>query len=165
MSSGIVLSLVGATAGLVTAASVPGDDRVLALFAYLLLLGAAASAALLRQAVRANPRTRDVLWEPAVPQRQRVPQLEEIVQELTTVLGHGSDPRSELAARIRIVAAARLADRRGIELDGEPERARAAIDDELTWALVQPRERFEPFELPELGAPELDRVLASVERI
>jgi hypothetical protein len=87
------------------------------------------------------------------------------VQELATVLGRGSDPRSELAARVRIVAAARLADRRGIELDGQPERARAAIDDELTWALVRPRERFEPIELPDLGAPELDRVLSSLERI
>lgn len=161
----IVLLLVGAVAGLVTAISVPGHDRVLALFAYVLLLGAAAAAALVRQAAGANPSTGDVFWQARPLPPQRVPQLEEIARELESVLRLGSDPRGEIAARLRIVAAARLADRRGIELDGQPERARAAIDDELTWQLVQARRRFEPVELPVLRAAELGRVLASLERI
>ncbi|HSP71535.1 MAG TPA: hypothetical protein VLN26_04150, partial [Gaiellaceae bacterium] len=113
----IVLGSAGAIAGLVTALAVPGHDRVLALFAYVLLLGAAASAALLRQTVRASPSAGDVLWQPRPPKPERVPQLEEIVRELETVLGLGSDPRGELRARLRIVASSRLADRRGIELD------------------------------------------------
>ena len=162
---GVILVSTAAAAGLAAAVSVPGHDRVLALFAYILLLGATAAAALLRQAVRANPSTGDVLWQPQAPQPQRVSQLEEITRELETVLELGSDPHGELAARLRIVAGARLADRRGIDLDRQPERARAAIDEELTWELVQARRRYEPVELPVFRAAELRRVLASLERI
>lgn len=161
----VVLSLAGTIAGLAIALSVPGDERVLALFAYVLLLGAGAIAVLVWQAARANPISADMLWPPRQVQEQRVPQLEQIARELETVLALGSDPRGELGARLRIVASARLADHRGIELDRQPERARAAIDDSLTWELVRARERYEPVELPPLGAAELRRIVGSLEQI
>jgi hypothetical protein len=107
----------------------------------------------------------EIFWQPSPAPPQRIPQLEEIRQELETVLKFGSDARGELGARLRIVATARLAVRRGIELDRQPERARLAIDDELTWRLIQQRERFERAELPPLREAELSRVLGSLERI
>lgn len=158
----VVLSLTGVILGLAIALAVPADERALALFAYLLLLGGTASTVLVRRAWRANPAVPEVFWQPRSAQPQRVRQLEEITRELQTVLELASDPRGELAARLRIVAGARLLDRRGIELDRQPEQARAAIDDELAWRLVREGEHAE---LPALGTVELSRILASLERI
>lgn len=154
-----------ALAGFAATLAVPAPERAQALLAFVLLLGAAAAAALLRPMLLPGARPADPFAPPAPPEPGRVPQLEDIARDLGTVLQLGSDPHGDLAARARIVAAARLADRRGIDLDAQPERARAAVGDELAWELVRARERFEPVELPPLRAAELRRVLDALERI
>jgi hypothetical protein len=159
-----------ATVGAVTVGAVavalalPGRERVLALDAVVLLLGAAALTALVRATAKANPASDDDLWEPQPAEAQRVPQLDEIVREFEAAVG-GVDANRDLRPRFRIVASALLADRRGIDLDRQPERAHAAIGDELTWELVRARERHEPVAVPALRAPELRRVLDSLERL
>lgn len=161
----VALSATGALVGLAIALAIPGRGRIWALFVCLLLLGGAALVVLVWRTGRAIPAVGEIFWQPSPATPQRIPQLEEIRQELETALALGSDARGELGARLRIVATARLAERRGIELDRQPERARAAIDDELTWRLIQRREHFERAELPPLREAELSRVLGSLERI
>jgi len=146
------------------ALAVPGRERVLALFALVLVLGAASLAALVRLTAQATSAD-DVLLESWPLEERLVPQRDEIVRELEVVLDLGVDAHSELRSRLRTIAAARLADRRGLDIDRQPGRARAAIADELTWELVRERKRYEPVDVPRLRAPELRRVLDSLERI
>ncbi|HEX4746347.1 MAG TPA: hypothetical protein VFU99_05630 [Gaiellaceae bacterium] len=157
--------MTGAIVALALVLAVASHQRGLALFAYLLLLGGAALTALVWLTARANPVADEVFWEPSPVQALRIPQFDEIAREVETVLELGSDADGKLRTRLQIVAGARLADRHGIELDGYPEQSRAAIDDELAWLLVRNRERLEWVELPALGAAELDRIIASLERL
>ncbi len=58
-----------------------------------------------------------------------------------------------------------LASRRGIDLERDPERARAALG-EPTWELVRP-DRPEPADRndPGIARPELDRVITALEHL
>ena len=161
----VTLWVATAAVGSAVALSLAGRERVLAVFALLLLCGAGAAALLLRRIVGTTRAAADPFRQPVHERELRVPQLDDLVHDVEMVLEVGYDARGDLSSRLRIFAAARLAERRGIDLDTQPERARGAIDAELTWALVRERPRAEPADDPALGAAQLGRVLESLERI
>jgi hypothetical protein len=136
--------------GIVLVAS-PGRSR-LALHVYVLLLAAFALGRLLSALRAAVPRRRRSAFDAALRRRghsfQRIPELERMEREVALGIATAFDLHYRLRPRLRRIAAALLAARRGIELDAQPDAARRALGDEA-WELVRddrepPRERFGP---------------------
>lgn len=86
-------------------------------------------------------------------------------REVSMATGSSYDLHFRLRPTVREVAAGLLLSRRGVDLDREPERARAALGDEA-WELVR-EGRPAPAERrgPGIAPAELDRVIASLERL
>jgi hypothetical protein len=99
-------------------------------------------------------------------QRREVPgTLARIEQEVALAVAGSFDLHHRLRPRLRGLAIDLLAARRGIALDGDPERARSALGDE-TWELVRP-DRPPPEDRRARGIPiqDLDHVVESLERL
>jgi len=108
-------------------------------------------------------------FDAALGRRQPVPPafpaLARLGREISMATGSAYDLHFRLRPTVREVAAGLLLFRRGVDLDRQPERARVALGDE-TWELVRadrptPAERRGPGMSPE----QLDRVVASLERL
>jgi hypothetical protein len=89
--------------------------------------------------------------------------LERLEQELALGVAGSFDLHHRLRPRLRTIARDLLLARRGISLDGEPDRARAALGD-ATWELVRtvrppPEDRL----ARGIPIPELSRVVESLE--
>jgi hypothetical protein len=100
------------------------------------------------------------------PQEQvPLPELARVEREVTMGVGTAFDLHYRLRPRVREIAASRLADRRGIDLERRPEAAREALD-EAVWELVRP-DRTAPrnHHGPGLGLPGLRAVLEGLDRI
>lgn len=115
-------------------------------------------------------------WRPAASEFDRarmvepheqlpLPELARVEREVTMGLGTAFDLHYRLRPRVTEIAASRLADRRGIDLERKPEAARAALDDAV-WELVRP-DRAAPrnHHGPGLGLPGLRAVLEGLDRI
>jgi hypothetical protein len=139
--------------------------RGLVLDLFLLLVASAAVLALVRALSGAVP---PAAVEPAArPRRatQRLPELERTERAVLLSTSNAFDVHYRLRPILREIAAQRLATRRGLSLDADTEAARAVVGEE-TWELVRPER--EPPELrfgPGIAAPELRKVVASLERI
>jgi len=130
---------------LIVAALVPGR-LALATHIWLLLVCGIALAAVLRSLLRAYPRAPRSPLEEALerkaPAEERLPSLARLEREVTLGASSSYDLHYRLRPTLRETAAGLLAVRRGIALDAEPERARAALG-EATWQLVR-RDREPP---------------------
>jgi hypothetical protein len=91
--------------------------------------------------------------------------LAKIEREVTLGVGNAYDLHYRLRPRIRAIVQSRLADRRGIDLDRQPDAAEAAVTPAV-WELVRPdllppRDRHGPG----LGTPRLREVVDGLDRI
>ena len=144
------------------------DERDIAVQAYVLFLGAIMLVWLLGGARRANPNTQSEFEHARRPRPERSERLPELVRlERETALGlaNAFDLHARLRPRLREVAAHRLATRRGIDLDRDPEAARAVLPPAL-WEVVRPdrdlpANRFGPGLEPE----QLREAVDALERI
>ena len=99
------------------------------------------------------------------PKEHVFPTLAKLAREVSMATGSSFDLHFRLRPTLREVAQGLLLSRRGIDLDGQPDRARDALGDE-TWELVRasrptPDERRAPGIAPDA----LARVIDSLERL
>ena len=146
-------------------AFIPGR-AALAIRVYALLVCGVALVLMVAALRRAYPRATP-LRRPGQPrsERRELPgALARLEQEVALGIAGSFDLHHRLRPRLRELASELLVMRRGIELDTEPETARAKLGDE-TWDLVR-RERARPEDRLARGIPilELARVVESLER-
>jgi len=137
----ITATVLAGTAGVVLALLLAGWSHGLVLLAYVLFVSAVALLVLagrLRAALPPATPFEELLA--AAPWRvQPVGQLESIRQGLAAASWSRGELHYRLAPMIREIAAARLSRRHGVDLDRQPERARALIGDGRVWELAGPR--------------------------
>lgn len=132
-----------------------------ALHVYVVTLAVCGSVALADRALRGLrfddglPLIARLRRRPRRPHPERVRSLEELEHAVDFALTTAFDVHYRLRPHLSRVAAHRLAARRGIAMDEQPEAAHAALGDEL-WALVDP-DRIPPAERNAPGLP-LDRL-------
>lgn len=99
------------------------------------------------------------------PDDEPVVDLARIEREVTLGVANAYDLHYRLRPRIRAIVTSRLADRRGIDLERQPEAAHAAVEPSV-WELVRP-DRQPPRDRhgPGLGLPRLREVMESLDRI
>jgi hypothetical protein len=139
--------------------------RELAVDLFLLLVAAAAIFALVRALSATAPRAPAEPPARAPRATQRFAELERTERAVLLSASTAFDVHYRLRPILREVAAQRLATRRGLSLDDDPDAARAVVGD-ATWELVDPER--EPPELrfdPGITAPLLREVVESLERI
>jgi hypothetical protein len=159
--------LVLPTAALVAVAAFAPGRVELAARVYALLLAATALVLAIAALRRAYPRTRPLrphtAGSPARPRRPAV--LARMEHEAALGVASSFDLHHRLRPRLRRLASELLAVRRGIALDGDPERARSALG-EPTWELVR-ADRPVPDDRQARGIPisDLHAVVESLERI
>ncbi len=139
----IMATVLAATAGVVLALLLAGWSDGLALLAYVLFVGAVAMVVLAGRLRAELPPSTPFEWLlAAAPQRvEPVGQLETIRRGLAAAGWSRGELHYRLAPMIREIAAARLSRRHGVDLDRQPERARALIGGGRVWELVGPRRR------------------------
>lgn len=155
------------TAALVVVVAFAPGRVELALRIYALLVAAVALALALAALRRAHPRTR--------PLRERAPAhvepparpglLARLEHEAALGVAGAFDLHHRLRPRLRGIAGELLRARRGISLDREPDRARAALG-EQAWELVR-ADRPAPEDRQARGIPisDLEDVVESLERL
>lgn len=162
-----VVMAVAATIGLLIALGVAQRDRGLAVFAYVLLLGALGLLTLVRQTQTSHSVAPDVLLPR--PRREPTESLEQLVsleRRLSGATATALYLDHRLRPLVREVAAARLARHHGIDLDRQPERARALLGEGHAWELVRPeRESPEDRFARGWGTRELRSLIEDLERI
>jgi hypothetical protein len=147
-------------------AFVPGRTG-LAIRIFALVLCGAGVVVMVAALRRAYPRAKP-LRPPERPQREPRSTPETLVRmetRTTLAVAGAFDLHFRLRPRLRGLADELLASRRGISLDGEPERARRALGDE-TWEVVR-EDRPPPTDRLARGIPipELKRVVESLENL
>jgi hypothetical protein len=138
---GAAEALVLATIALgLVAAAVPGYLRV-AVHVYVLLAAGIALVAVLARLRAAFPPPRrslvDEALEPARHDEERLADLARLEREVMLGSASAYDQHFRLRPTLREITANLLAVRRGIDLDGRPDRAREALGAD-TWQLVRP---------------------------
>jgi hypothetical protein len=136
----VLEALVFPTLALAIVAVVVPGRLGLATHVWLLLVCGIALVAVLRALLRAYPPAPRSPLEDAIERRpaaeERLPRLARLEREVTLGASSSYDLHYRLRPTLRETATGLLAVRRGIALDSEPERARAALGDE-TWQLVR----------------------------
>lgn len=157
-----------ATLGLVVALSLGATSHERALDVYLLALGGLAMLALVSATSGAAPAARssfDAALRPRPRPQPSLPTLEKTYRETVLGIARAFDFHVRVRPVLREIAAQRLASRRGVELDGEPAPARAALGEEAYELLrpgrLPPDRRFDPG----VDAATLHRVLDALERL
>lgn len=139
----------------------------LAVRVYALLLAAAALVLAMAALRRAYPRTRPLRAKSlaATPPSRPPALLARLEHEAALGVAGAFDLHHRLRPRLRTLASELLAARRGIVLDGDPQRARSALGDP-TWELVR-ADRPAPDDRLARGIPisELRTVVESLERL
>ena len=164
----VAVTVLAATAGVVIALLLAGWAHGLALLAYVLFLGAVALAALAGQLSGALPPARRSGQLPGAPPERAdaIGQLEMIRRVLGAAGWSAGELHHRLAPMVREVAAARLSRRHGVDLDRQPERARALIGGGRVWELVRPgRERPDDWRARGWSRQELEALLDELEGI
>jgi hypothetical protein len=154
-----------ATLGL-GAALASGGPAALAIQAWLLALGALGLGTAALAARAAAPRAEGSELERALHRRPPVPsrplQLERVEREVVLGAGSAFDLHYRLRTTLREIAAQRLSERRGLELDAAGPEALSAE----TWALLRP-DREPPRDRHAVGMKlaDLERVIAELESL
>lgn len=135
----VVTAATFATIALVFAGALAGSLRGVALYAYVLVLGALGLLTLSRGLRSGLPRTPDLdqLTRRPPAADERVPQLEAVVRRISAGRSSAFDLHYRLRPMVREIASAQLARRHGLDLDRRPEQARALLG-ERVWELVRP---------------------------
>jgi hypothetical protein len=165
----VVVAIVAAFVVLLAVLALVPEQRDLAVQAYALFLGGLVLLWLLGGTRTVHPRRRESSFDDArrarEPKVERLPELARVEREVALGVGNAFDLFYRLRPRIRAVAATRLASRRGIDLDRQPEAAQQALTPAL-WDLVRPdrelpRDRYGP------GLPreQLRAVMEGLDRI
>jgi hypothetical protein len=134
----------------------------LAFRAWLVAVGALATAALLRAALapyRSAPVEPIRLRPRRSPPSARPPGLEEVERAIDFAGWNAADLRSRLRPLLREVAALRLEAGPGVDLERNPVAARTLMG-EACWALVS-----EEFDAPDAGSPAIREALDRLEAI
>jgi hypothetical protein len=155
-----------AAAALVVALVLRDRTGGLAVVVYVFLLGVvliALALSRLGQALLLAPEFRRLLPEPA-DSVDEVEQFRMIAWRLTLSSSSEHDLHYRLRPLVREIARACLAKRHGVDLDREPERARALIGAGLVWELVRP-DREPPEDRTARGwtRAELERLMDELE--
>ena len=147
-------------------AAVP-DRRALALQVYAFGLCGIALMWLLGRtgATRVDASAFDDARRQAASGAEPVAELARVEREVTLGVANAYDLHYRLRPRIRAIAASRLGDRRGIDLERQPQAAQGALDPAV-WAIVDP-DRQPPRDRhgPGLGLPALRDVMEGLDRI
>ena len=147
-------------------AFLPGQTG-LAVRVFALVVCAAAIVVMLAALRRAYPRERPLRSAGSRERRGRsLPgNLARLEQETVLGIAGSFDLHYRLRPRLRSLATDLLVARRGVSLDGDPERARTLVGEE-TWELVRP-DRPTPEDRRARGVPinDLRRVVESLERL
>ena len=136
---------------------------------YLLSLGGLAMLALVTATSGAAPSGArspfDAALRPKRPRKASLPTLEKTYRETVLGIARTFDFHVRVRPVLREIASRRLASRRGVELDAEPDLARAALGEEAYELLrpgrLPPERRFDPG----VDAQTLHRVLDTIERL
>jgi hypothetical protein len=156
-----------ATAGLAAALGAAPGDRTLAVYAYLLFLAALLLLALIKR-TQAVPRSTTAALLPSPRARREEPplQLGELVRAVSMSQLTMLDVHHRLRPLVRTIAAARLSQRHGVDLERDPARARGILGDGAVWDLVRP-DRSEPQDrlARGFGVADLSRVVGELEQI
>ena len=133
-------------------------ERSLAIGIYVLFVGALALLTLTRATRAAHPAAASAM-ERALgrrpPRDERLPELERLEREVLLGMSTAFDFHYRLRPLLQDVARRKLAVARGIDLDADPDHARAVLG-ERTWELVRPdREPPEDRLGPGVAASEL----------
>ena len=160
---------VAATVGLGFALGFHVASRERTIDVYLLVLGALAMLALVTATGGAAPRgprsALDAELRPRKPRAPSLPTLEKTYRETVLGIARTFDFHVRLRPVLREIATQRLASRRGVDLDSQPEAAAAALGDEAYELLrpgrLPPDRRFDPGVDPLT----LHRVLDALDRI
>jgi hypothetical protein len=158
-----LLAVAGAIPLIITVIVLPGD-RSHALDVYLLYLGAALLFVLARM-TSAHHGRKPIPPKKERPPDNRLPELVRIEREVVLATGSGFDRQMRVGPLMRDIARHRLWTRRGIDLEEQPERARALLGEEV-WSLLragrpEPNLRYQP------GADiaELRQILERIEKV
>ncbi len=169
MSGGRVSALAAVlAAGALVALLLAGLGGGLALLVYVLSVGALVlllSVTWLRAALPSGPRF-DELTDRRVAREARIQELERMERLVSAAGWNMGELHYRLRPAVREVLTARLSRRHGVELDREPNRARALVGDGPLWELARP-DREPPEDRHARGWPsrELERLLDQLERV
>jgi hypothetical protein len=156
------------TVGVVVALVLAGSSHGLALLAYVLFLGALALlnlTARLRATLPAEPDFEQLLGR-SDRGAEPIEQLETLSRTLSAAGWNQSELHYRLRPPVREIVAARLSRRHGVDLDRQPERARALLGDGRAWELVRPdRERPQDRSARGWSRRELSELLDELEAI
>jgi hypothetical protein len=136
---------------------------------YILFLCAVALGVLLSRLRTAYPPAERSLVEAVLEKHddedERLPELARMEREVTLASSNAFDVHFKLRPAMREVARGLLGAHRGVDLDTQPERARALLGDE-TWELVRPdREPPRDRTGPGLDREAIRRSVEALERI
>lgn len=157
------------TIGLAIALTLVPGRGALVVHVYLLVVLALALAVVVTgfatSAGRERRSTFDQALRPARGRHERLPELVRLEREVGLATASAFDVHYRLRPVLREIAGGLLAARRGVDLDGQPEQARALLGDEA-WELLRP-DREAPRDRHgaglELGA--IDRIVTAVEAL
>jgi hypothetical protein len=164
---GVVVLL--ATLALAAALELAPTRRALVVSVYLLVLAAVALRLLVRLVQLAQPPAPPSALDAALnrrPQPHPPPaELESLARMLALASVSGVYVHNRLRPELRTIARELLFSRQGIDLDAEPEAARAALGPAI-WDLLRP-DREEPggYESPGLPPPVLASIVAELEGV
>jgi hypothetical protein len=163
------LLAVGATLALVGVIQLAPARRPLAVAVYLLLLGALAVRLLVAWLRLAYPRPAPSPFDAALTARPAAPrppgELDRLARLLALSSASALHARTRLRSELRPVAADRLSWSLGVDLDADPEEARAALG-ETGWTLLGNDPATLPDrETPGPPPPALAALIANLERI
>jgi hypothetical protein len=143
------------------------EKRDLAVQAYALFLAGMVLLWLLggTRTVRPRGSSFDKALRRREPRVERLPELARFEREVALGVANAFDLHYRLRGRVRDITATRLAARRGIDLERQPEAAQRALAPEL-WELVRPDRELPGDRFgPGLGLEQLRAVMAGLDRI
>jgi hypothetical protein len=165
-----VLAGTAVTGVLGIALVVGGTSTERLLEAYVLVLGALALSVLVHAArpPDAPPYARsafELALRPRPPSDERLAALQRVERAVALGLANSAYLHARLRPLVVRIAAERLLERRGIDFEREPERARACLDPEV-WELVRPdREPPRDREAAGLELARLEAMVDALERL
>ncbi len=156
------------TIGLATVLVIAPSRAALAFHVWLLVVLAVSLLALIQAVRRSVPRGPSA-FEPGrggqEPPAERFASLEKLERAVSMATASGYDVHHRLRPVVREIASGQLLVRRGIDLDRQPEAARAVLGD-AAWELARAeRPRPQAHAEPGLDLGELEHVVAGLERV